>query len=259
MRSAFGSGVPCGTASAARFRRGPPVLRTYRWPDGLPALRGVNLQRVRVANRLYSFMSVLILKLHMKGKVWTVENPWTSLLWNTSYWRKVQSFNPSCCELECELHNCMFGGQRLKRTCIASNQCSIWSLGIKCDGQHLHAPWTINDGVFDTSLEAEYIPMLARALASTVLEAIAGQYKLANVQQFSKKLKTSHFHALAAAKQLTKPLTLAVVPEFSHVVVISCVSTSGSFAVVQNETTACIHLCLGSQNFLASKTFEVAA
>ena len=57
-------GVPCGTASAARFRRlskrqhGPPVLRTYRWPDGLPNLRGVNLQKVRLANRLYSFMSI---------------------------------------------------------------------------------------------------------------------------------------------------------------------------------------------------------
>ena len=157
----------------------------------------------------------------------------------------------------------MFGGQRLKRTCIASNQSSVLSLGIKCDGQHLHAPWTINDGVFDTSLEAEYTPMLAKALATTVLEAIAGEYKLANVQQFSKKLKTSHFHALAAAKQPTKPLTLAVVPEFSHVVVISCVPTSVVFAVVHNETTVCTHLQLGAHHFwlpkyskLLRKTFK---
>ena len=258
-------GVPCGTASAARFRRlnrrqhGPPILRTYKWPDGLPTLRGVSLQRVRLANRLYSYMASLILKLHAKNKAWTVENPWTSLLWCTSYWRKLQHLQP----FYCELHNCMFGGQRLKRTCIASNQCSIVSLGIKCDGQHLHAPWTVKDGVFDTSLEAEYTPMLAKALASTILEAIAGEYKLANVQQFSKRLKTSHFQALAAAKQPTKPLSLAVVPEFSHVVVLSCVPQSVSFAVAQNQTTACIHLQMASKHFwlpkhskLLRKTFK---
>ncbi len=70
----------------------------------------------------------------------------------------------------------MFGGQRLKRTCSASSQSSILSLGIKCEGQHIHAPWAINDGVFDASLEAEYTPMLAKALASTILESIAGEY-----------------------------------------------------------------------------------
>ena len=248
-------GVPCGTASAARFRRlsknqhGPPVLRTYRWPDGIPSLRGVNLQRVRMANRLYSFMSFLILKLHGRDKAWTVENPWTSLLWCTSYWVKLRHLDP----YYCELHNCMFGGQRLKRTCLASNQDAILSLGLKCDGQHLHAPWTINDGVFDTSLEAEYTPMLAKALASTILESLAGEYKLANVQQFSKKLKTSHFQALAAAKQPTKPLALAVVPEFSHVVVISCVPTSVEFAISQHETGSCIHIQLGSQIVWLSK------
>ena len=89
--------------------------------------------------------------------------------------------------------------------------------------------------------------MLAKALASTILEAIAGEYKLANVQQFSKKLKTSHFHALAAAKQ-------PWFPSF-HM---------WSFCPVShNATTVCIHLQLGSQNFwlpkhskLLRKTFK---
>ena len=51
-------GVPCGTASRARFRRlnkrvhGPPPLRSLKWPNGLPNVRGTNLLRLRAANRL---------------------------------------------------------------------------------------------------------------------------------------------------------------------------------------------------------------
>ena len=60
-------GVPCGTASKARFKRlskkhhGPPPLRSSRWPNGLPGVSGSNLARLRAANRLYRFMSELIL------------------------------------------------------------------------------------------------------------------------------------------------------------------------------------------------------
>lgn len=74
-------GIPCGTASRARFRRlsrrshGPPPLRTDRWPDGVPSLTGLNLVRVRLSNRLYAFMAYLIPKLQAHNVVWTVENP----------------------------------------------------------------------------------------------------------------------------------------------------------------------------------------
>ena len=95
------------------------------------------------------------------------------------------------------------------------------SLNILCDGPHEHAPWSICNGVYDTSLEAKYTPMLARALATTVLEAVACEYKLPNVVQFSKRLKLSHFQALAAAKQPTKSMSMHMVPEYSHSVVLS--------------------------------------
>ena len=52
----------------------------------------------------------------------------------------------------------MFGGQRLKRTCLASNNKAIMALNVLCDGRHEHAPWSMTDGVFDTALEAEYAP-----------------------------------------------------------------------------------------------------
>ena len=165
-------GIPCGTVSRARFRRlsrrshGPPPLRSDRWPDGVPFLKGINLVRVRLSNPLYSFMARLIPKLHQNNSVWTVENPWTSLLWKTSCWRRLEKLRP----WYCVLRNCMFGGSHLKRTCIASNCSAVMSLAIKCDVQHTHSPWLVQQGVFDTSLEAEYTPALAKALAECVLE-----------------------------------------------------------------------------------------
>ena len=54
--------------------------------------------------------------------------------------------------------------------------------------------------VFDTSLEAEYTPTFAKALATAVLEAIANEFHLPHVSQHAKKLKLSHIHAIAAAK-----------------------------------------------------------
>ena len=136
-------GVPCGTASRARFRRisrkvhGPPPIRTPRFPDGIPGLKGLHAIKLRAASRLYSFMRKMIKQLHTAHIAWTVENPLTSLLWETSYWKDIaEATDP----YYFELHNCMFGGKRLKRTCLASNNSAVMSLNILCDGQHEHAP-----------------------------------------------------------------------------------------------------------------------
>ena len=238
-------GVPCGTASRARFRRisrqihGPPPLRTPQFPDGKPGLTGLHAVKLRAANRLYSYMRRLIKQLHAKGIVWTVENPLTSLLWETSYWKDIEKDTDP---FYCELHNCMFGGKRLKRTCLASNCSAVMSLNILCDGQHEHAPWSINNGVFDTSLEAEYTPCLAKALATAVLEGISGQYKLPHVAQHAKKLKLSHFHAIAAAKQPTRALQLPTVPEFSHIVVLSNLPCHFAFSFSNSVLQQCLNV-----------------
>ena len=64
-------GVPCGTASRAsdikmsKTQHGPPPLRSFEFPDGLPAsqLSPSNLARLRAPNRLYRFMKEIILLL----------------------------------------------------------------------------------------------------------------------------------------------------------------------------------------------------
>eukprot|EP00435_Cladocopium_sp_Y103_P010565 s3649_g2.t1 len=246
-------GIPCGTASRARLRRlskkihGPPPLRNSRWPDGIPGVKGVHLLKLRAANRLYSFMRHLIKKLHKLGITWTVENPLTSLLWETSYWVEIDELTHP---FYCELHNCMFGGTRLKRTCLASNNSAVMALNVLCDGQHEHAPWSMTNGVFDTSLEAEYTPTLARAIATTISEAICKEYKLANVVQVSKKLKLSHFHSIAAAKQPTKALPMQTVPEFAYIVVFTNLPGVHSFDLNGPDLQQCVSIFMPHHEFL---------
>ena len=201
--------------------------------------------KLRAANRLYSYMRRLIKQLHAVDIIWMVENPLTSLLWETSYWKDIEKCTDP---FYCELHYCMFGGKRLKRTCLASNSSAAMSLNILCDGQHEHAPWSINNGVFDTSLEAEYTPCLAKALATAILEGISGQYKLPHVGQHAKKLKLSHFDAIAAAKQPTKALQLSTVPEFSHIVVISNLPCNFTFNVSNSVLQQCMSVTWHKQS-----------
>ena len=246
-------GVPCGTASKARFKRlskkhhGPPPLRSSRWPNGLPGVSGSNLARLRAANRLYRFMSELIFELDKLNITWTVENPWTSLMWSTSYWVEVDTkLKP----FYCELHNCMFGGLRLKRTCLASNNKAIMALNILCTGDHEHAPWSIHDGIFDTAREAEYTPQLAKALATTVLESIAGQFNLPNVSQVSKRLKLSHFHSIAAGKQPSRLTSLPAVPEFPHILVVNSLPSNFAFDLLDGCLQRCTVVQLDGTQFL---------
>ena len=174
-------GVPCGTASRARLRRmstnhhGPPPLRSDRWPLGLPSLTGKNLAKVRAANILYRFTCDLILELDSLSKVWTLENPWNSLLWKTPYWTDVAS---RCNPYMVELDYCMFGGKRKKHTGLATNCAAAMELNVCCDGQHEHAPWGFENNRFATSMEAEYTPTFCKALASAVYRSLASDFLL---------------------------------------------------------------------------------
>ena len=161
-------GIPCGTSSRARDRplsdshHGPRPFRSSQWPDGLPDLPERHLPRLRAANRLYAFMRDTLLALRGSPVLWTVENPWRSYLWDTTYWHAVHdAFEPHY--VEC--HHCMFGGERRKATCFASNSPLILPMGVKCYDAHPHKPWLVREGHFDTALEAEYPTKLCLELA----------------------------------------------------------------------------------------------
>ena len=131
------------------------------------------------------------------------------------------------------------GDARLKRTCLASNNRAVMALDIVCNGDHEHAPWGVHDGIFDTAREAEYTPQLAKSLATTVLESVAGQVKLQNVAQVSKKLKLSHFHSLAASKQPSKLTALPSVPQFSHILMLKNGPCEVQFSILDGAVQLC--------------------
>ena len=130
---------PCGTCSAARKIRngGPPPLRSERFPDGLPHLRGVDAARVQSANKLYSFLASIVLEAHALNLPVAVENPRGSMFWRTSFWapcNQVLSF--TACQA------CAYGGRRPKWTAFATNfafPLNRVCRGPACEEQHL--PW----------------------------------------------------------------------------------------------------------------------
>ena len=81
-------GPPCGTASRARnipirkkLRRAgapnPKPLRSSKWPEGLPGLKGVNLAKVTNANILYQFTAQLAELCDSYGVLFTMRTPRT--------------------------------------------------------------------------------------------------------------------------------------------------------------------------------------
>jgi hypothetical protein len=60
-------------------------------------------------------------------------------------------------------------------------------------------------------------------------------------------LKLSHFQAIAAAKQLTKSMSMHMVPKYSHVIVLSNVPCWMSFQCVNSALAACVYLKCGDQ------------
>ena len=136
------SRVPCGTSSRAReipiSGGGPRPLRSEERPQGLPWLTPRERQRVDSANQIYAFAVSLILLCEQLSKAWTLEQPYRSLFWWTTFWNTVEQH---CSPIYIELHHCMFGSQRAKHTCIATNMAELQAISKTCDGQHLHLAW----------------------------------------------------------------------------------------------------------------------
>ena len=107
------SGVPSKVRQIrmSKKKHGPPPLRSVRWPLGIPGISGTALAKVRSANILYAFTCQLCIELDKAGKIWTLENPWSSRLWKTPYRKKVEAATKP---FTVELDYCMFGASRKK-------------------------------------------------------------------------------------------------------------------------------------------------
>ena len=115
---------PCGTATRARERRiakslirkgapDPRPLRSVDQPHGIWGLSGRDALRVEQANLIYMKMSAFFLRCHEKGIAFSVENPWRSLMWLTSWFKQLGAQTHV---FRVEFDHCMHGGTRKKRS-----------------------------------------------------------------------------------------------------------------------------------------------
>ena len=92
--------LPCGTCSLARNIKirgpkgniisGPVPLRSQKYLEGFPNLKGTNLERISSANKPYDFLSKVVLKANNRGLIFVIENPRSSLFWLTKYFQRIK-------------------------------------------------------------------------------------------------------------------------------------------------------------------------
>ncbi|CAE7255146.1 unnamed protein product [Symbiodinium sp. CCMP2592] len=168
---------PCGTCSRAReiamstSRYGPRPLRSDDFPDGLPHLLDHEAERVKKANELYKLVTQVCIRCTDKQLPWTVENPFSSLFWRTSFWTEAQS---RCNPRYVQFHSCMYGSDRKKNTALAFfGKVPLDRLHAECDNSHAHKSWgwSHEDQTFSTSLESAYPAKLCKQVAHAVKDA----------------------------------------------------------------------------------------
>lgn len=166
---------PCGTSSRARLiqRRGrwnPPILRTDRYPDGIPGLNGTLLARVESANKLYSITCDLIRWCVAHNTYFSVENPGRSFMWQT---KPFVALAAEITFYEVFFHHCRFGSARRKLTKLLHNVGQFQTLEAFCLNDHPHEPWGQNqDGSWHTADETAYPWPLCRAIAVRIIQQL---------------------------------------------------------------------------------------
>ena len=163
---------PCGTASKARsiklgLRREPKPLRSLRHPMGLPNLKGISKERVRLANKLYAITAKYILVLHDRNIGWSVENPASSLMVTDEFVRLMQTLDVQMHGVL--FHTCMFGAPRKKQTALWTNIRELCQLARTCNDTYEHAPWGLTQsGSFATAEECAYNSELCAHWAAAI-------------------------------------------------------------------------------------------
>lgn len=168
---------PCGTASRAReIRRkkgpSPKPLRSERYPDGFPWLRGLAQSKLQAANQLYLLTSQVMAFACQTGIVCTIENPARSHAGATSFLNHHIRMNDDRLH-HVTFHHCMYGSHRRKATRLTANHTAFCVLERACDGTHEHEPWGLHpSGQWSTHLEVEYPTPLCSAMAQVFAQIL---------------------------------------------------------------------------------------
>ena len=173
---------PCGTSSRAREiplpkrlreRCGmqPTPLRSDKWPNGLPHLRGIAKIKVQAANKLYAFTRQVIQACIDAGIPFICENPRRSLMWQTDAFSDL----PACCLFQ-YIHACMYGSKRRKSTAFLMN---FFFYNVMATMTTSHGAWSTRKMQASSFLRAstEYPAPLCKQLAWAFVEQIQRQGK----------------------------------------------------------------------------------
>ena len=207
---------PCGTASRARDRPmtstrfGPRPLRSLQYPMGLPFLRGRDLERVQLANKIYLATADFCAWLSNRNIYWSVENPGRSYLWELPCFIRLRSLAQFF-----DFDSCMHGGARAKFTSFLSNSEGLFPLCLRCDGSHQHLPWgLLPDGTFPTAQEAEYPLLLCERIAQVIYQAALDRGFLAPTSMDQSSSLQVNSMAVQSQPRSAMPPYL---PEFAYV------------------------------------------
>ena len=222
--------VPHGTASVARskplprFERlnlpAPKPLRSLSKPEGLDGLVGRDKAKCEVANQVYHGVAVLLQAALKRGVRCVIENPVTSLYWQTESFRSLQAMHLGSVV---HFHMCQHGGPRPKHVQLWTSDQNFASLAAVCPGSKLcsHEPWRpvapdLNLP-FDSSGRAEYPALLCDRVAGILKQACLAQ---GIVDRLS--LQSAIEHSAPGTQRLVLGLQPAgakapqLLPEFGH-------------------------------------------
>lgn len=141
---------------------------------GLTGLKGLDVLKVELANKLYwatNELAKLAIALNIRA---SIKNPTNSLFWCTDPMLHLSNFHKGAMN---NFHSCMMGGDRFKQTSWWCSDEVFNSGNLPCSGDHAHKPWspTISaDGVhYLTKEEAEYSPLLCKRVTVFIVEELA--------------------------------------------------------------------------------------
>ena len=148
----------------------PRPLRGSRFPEGFPWLRGVARAKVDSANALYAFAGEVWSYAQKANKISVVENPASSWMWQTKWFRSLLQTGHWH-----EPHACEYGSRRQKKTGLLST-IRLPGMHKVCSGNHVHLQWgPVKDRqgwAFATSQETAYPPEFCKAVAQDIAIAL---------------------------------------------------------------------------------------
>ena len=178
-------GLPCSSwPRARRGNGGPGAIRSNSHVLGWPWLKGKDLEKVKVANRMVRIVAHLCRECMRFKVAWSVEIPRTSLAWSSPSLRRLASTPKAHYHY---LDFCQLGTACRKSTTLLSHGIDLSPLSLRCrmrggrcsatSKRHIILEGKASNGVWRTAQAQQYPQQLIEAwarLAKGFLSALRG-------------------------------------------------------------------------------------